>query len=266
MGALADMSPWIDAAELQRQFDPRAVIRMPATRGRPAARANWCSSAIGSAIIWRWSTTASSCRRRRRRPTSWSQLRQGQHGRRGRRRRARSLRAGVELHRAVLRHPVSHRVRRLGVRRASRRAAGGAGSDARYAGDGRGVRVRRSRCAASTGAAAIGGLRNRGVAVSRRQGGDAHRRRLELAEATCRRRGSTRRVAVLPVVSATGLPMAPMVSPKGYSLTRVRPGRGGATTRWRSFEFLTDEETQRDISDASSGFCRRGWRCATIRW
>ncbi|MCA9235578.1 MAG: extracellular solute-binding protein [Planctomycetales bacterium] len=50
-------------------------------------------------------------------------------------------------------------------------------------------------------------------------------------------------VAPLPTVSATGLPMAPMVAPKGYSLTSFTSGQE-ADDGAALIEFLTSEETQ----------------------
>ena len=51
-------------------------------------------------------------------------------------------------------------------------------------------------------------------------------------------------VAPLPDVSATGLPMAPMASPKGYSLTRFATGQA-AEDAMLLIDFLTSAETQR---------------------
>ena len=50
-------------------------------------------------------------------------------------------------------------------------------------------------------------------------------------------------VAPLPVVSATGMPMAPMVAPKGYSLTAFAHGESAADAV-DLIRFLTSEETQ----------------------
>ena len=54
------------------------------------------------------------------------------------------------------------------------------------------------------------------------------------------------RVAVLPVVSATGLPMAPMVAPKGYSLTAFAKG-DSAEQAMELIRFLIGEDTQRSF-------------------
>jgi arabinogalactan oligomer/maltooligosaccharide transport system permease protein len=51
-------------------------------------------------------------------------------------------------------------------------------------------------------------------------------------------------VALLPVVSETGLPMAPMVAPKGYSLSAFAEGRQ-ADDAMELIRFLTGEDTQR---------------------
>jgi arabinogalactan oligomer/maltooligosaccharide transport system permease protein len=51
-------------------------------------------------------------------------------------------------------------------------------------------------------------------------------------------------VAVLPVVSETGRPMAPMVAPKGYSLSAFAEGQS-ANDAMELIRFLTDEDTQR---------------------
>ena len=51
-------------------------------------------------------------------------------------------------------------------------------------------------------------------------------------------------VALLPTVSETGLPMAPMVAPKGYSLTSFATGEQ-ADEAMELILFLTGEETQR---------------------
>ncbi len=53
-------------------------------------------------------------------------------------------------------------------------------------------------------------------------------------------------LAPLPVVSATGLPMAPMVSPKGYSLSAFAQGQA-IEDAMLLIRFLTDEETQREF-------------------
>ena len=50
-------------------------------------------------------------------------------------------------------------------------------------------------------------------------------------------------VAPLPVVDATGKPMAPMISPKGYSLNAFVNERSAADAR-RFVEFMTSQETQ----------------------
>jgi arabinogalactan oligomer/maltooligosaccharide transport system permease protein len=51
-------------------------------------------------------------------------------------------------------------------------------------------------------------------------------------------------VAVLPVVSETGRPMAPMVAPKGYSLSAFAEGQS-ADEAMELIRFLTGEDTQR---------------------
>ncbi|MEM8677915.1 MAG: extracellular solute-binding protein [Planctomycetota bacterium] len=51
-------------------------------------------------------------------------------------------------------------------------------------------------------------------------------------------------VAVLPTVSSTGLPMAPMVAPKGYSLNANATGRS-ADAAMEFVKFMTSEEVQR---------------------
>jgi arabinogalactan oligomer / maltooligosaccharide transport system permease protein len=56
--------------------------------------------------------------------------------------------------------------------------------------------------------------------------------------------GLDAQVAVLPVVSSTGLPMAPMVAPKGYSLTAFAHGES-ADESMELVRFLLGEETQR---------------------
>lgn len=53
-------------------------------------------------------------------------------------------------------------------------------------------------------------------------------------------------VAVLPTVTATGLPMAPMVAPKGYSLTAFAEGES-AQRAMQLIEFLVGPETQRSF-------------------
>lgn len=56
-------------------------------------------------------------------------------------------------------------------------------------------------------------------------------------------------VAVLPEVSATGLPMAPMVSPKGYSLSVAAREPARAALAARLIGFLTSAETQQAFLD-----------------
>ena len=53
-------------------------------------------------------------------------------------------------------------------------------------------------------------------------------------------------IAPLPVVSTTGLPMAPMVSPKGYSLSANAEGEQAAAAM-EFVKFMTSEETQRQF-------------------
>jgi arabinogalactan oligomer/maltooligosaccharide transport system permease protein len=53
-------------------------------------------------------------------------------------------------------------------------------------------------------------------------------------------------IAVLPVVSDTGLPMAPMVAPKGYSLSAFAEGES-ADKAMQLIDFLTSEATQREF-------------------
>ena len=51
-------------------------------------------------------------------------------------------------------------------------------------------------------------------------------------------------VAPLPTVSATGIPMGPMVSPKGYSLNAFSDEAGAAAAK-RFVEFMTSDKSQR---------------------
>lgn len=53
-------------------------------------------------------------------------------------------------------------------------------------------------------------------------------------------------VAPLPLVSSTGLPMRPMISPKGYSLSVAAQGER-AGNAMRLVRFLTNEQTQREF-------------------
>jgi arabinogalactan oligomer/maltooligosaccharide transport system permease protein len=59
-------------------------------------------------------------------------------------------------------------------------------------------------------------------------------------------RGLDAKLAVLPVVSKTGQPMAPMVAPKGYSLSALAKG-DTADLAMELITFLTSEETQRQF-------------------
>ena len=56
-------------------------------------------------------------------------------------------------------------------------------------------------------------------------------------------------VAPLPVVSSTGLPMAPMVAPKGYSLSVAAQGERAAQAA-DVIRFLTSEETQQQFLES----------------
>ena len=57
---------------------------------------------------------------------------------------------------------------------------------------------------------------------------------------------SMRPIAPLPIVSATGLPMGPMVATKGYSLN-VHAMAMQADAAMKFVEFMTSEATQRQF-------------------
>jgi arabinogalactan oligomer/maltooligosaccharide transport system permease protein len=59
-------------------------------------------------------------------------------------------------------------------------------------------------------------------------------------------KGIDARLARLPVVPETGLPMAPMVAPKGYSLSAFAAGQA-ADDAMELIKFLTSRETQREF-------------------
>ena len=61
-------------------------------------------------------------------------------------------------------------------------------------------------------------LRAGRLALQDRPRGDDHQRRLELDRLPRRTPSIDAAVAVLPIVSSTGMPMKPMIMPKGYSL------------------------------------------------
>ena len=234
MGALADMSRGSRQMTLAA-FDPRAVIELPA-RDDPKRRRAGVHRRSLSAITWRWSTTASSFPRPRK--TTEELVAAAKANTVDEDGDGNADRYGIVWNYTepyfvipfltgygawVFEEPPGDDGRRIPTLDTPEMV--------------RGLEFVASLRHKEQGVAALRRLRNRLRAVPRRQGGNAHRRRLELAAVPVDAKDLDAAVAVLPEVAETGLPMAPMASPKGYSLSVVRQGTRPRKMRSTSFAF-----------------------------